>query len=1485
MKTRILLNLFMVVSLAGIGFQAEANKPGNKDFKLYLRSGEFTPLKGSIDAALTDVSASETYGGRIYRVLQFNEVPNEQARIMLSQAQVVLTEYIPTYAWIASMPAGINPALLLNSGVRAVIKLSAEQKLTADLLSTDLPIWAMRGSNMIELQVSLQKDIPVTTAIRVIQDLGYEVTSRISNSTFITVNCPVTKLKDFANLPLVVSVDAITAPSTPDDTEGRSLHRSNAINSDYAAGRHYDGTGVTIALADDGTIDPHIDFTGRLTQWLTSNSGNHGDMTSGICAGAGNLNPRIRGMATGANLHVYSITGYPQVVNAVSNYNVSGTVISSTSYSQGTGGVYTTDSEFIDGQIYQNPQLIHVFSAGNAGTSTASSGYPATWGNITGGYKASKNIITCANLNNKDALENSSSRGPAADGRIKPDISANGINQLSTDAPNGFQVGGGTSAACPGVAGVTGQIYHAYKTLNGGVNPETPLIKACILNGADDLGNAGPDFKHGWGRINGLNAVRTLEDGRYFSDVISNGATNTHPIIVPANVAQVKVMVYWLDYQGSSIASKALVNDINITLQEPGGGVTYNPWRLDHSQNATALNTPAVRGIDDRNNMEQVTIDLPTAGTYMLSVNGFLIPQGPQKYYVVYEFRTTDIEVTYPIGGEGFVPGEQEIIRWDTHGNTSNFSIDYSTNGGTSWTSIVSSVAASQRYFTWTVPSTVSGQTKVRVNRGSVSGQSGENFTIAPLPTAIVVDWACPDSIKLSWTGSASATGYEVYQLGVKYMDPVGTTTNNFLVIPNTNPTNTYWFSVATLTANNGKGRRANAIQKLPGTFGCPLAVDASLQAVSSPSSGTYQDCQSLNAVAVKVTIENKGINPLTNVPVSFRINGGAVSNETYLGTINPNSSIVHTFATTANIATPGNYTIEAWVNYPGDGNSFNDTSSSGINVISGILAAMPASQTFEAQTFCSTATDCEITLCPLTIGWINVPNGGGDDIDWRVDAGGTPSANTGPTVDHTLGTAAGKYIYLESSGGCLGKTASLISPCIDLSGSTSPQLRFWYHLYGAAMGSLHVDIFANGTWNEDITSAISGNVGNNWLQKTVSLTPYIGQIVNIRLRGITGTDFTSDIALDDIQILETAAPPVAAFSASQTGICSGSTVTFNDLSLNSPVSWSWTFNPATVTFAGGTSATSQNPQVTFNSAGNYDVTLTATNSFGNNTSTQVGYISVDQAAIIPITENFQSATFPPTNWSVVSAGAAFTWTNSTSVTGSSGAATVAAYVNNFAYNAPLNEDYLRTLSFDLTSITSSYMFFDVAYARYSATLFESMRIDISTDCGVTWQPTGYLKSGTDLATVADQTASWFPGASGEWRSDTVDLSAWTGNKVIVRFVNINGYGNNIFVDNVNIVSGIVSLNEIQSNELDLVSVYPNPSNGSWSFTASSDANSELSLRVFDMNGRIILSKVYGSGNRIVSDKINMEGYGQGVYYLDLRSGSKASRVKIVVLK
>ena len=274
----------------------------------------------------------------------------------------------------------------------------------------------------------------------------------------------------------------------------------------------------------------------------------------------------------------------------------------------------------LDEQIRLYPSLIHIFSAGNDGTSDCGYGAGSNWGNVTGGHKQAKNVIATANLNSSSGLATSSSRGPAHDGRIKPDIGAKGSSVYSTIDANDYDTKTGTSMACPGIAGVMGQLYQAYKELNGEVNPPSGLMKGLLLNTADDLGNSGPDFKYGWGEVNALRAVQVLENQDYNEDSISHLGNNTHNISIPSGTEQLKVMVYWHDKEASVSASIALINNLDILLTSPGG-TTYQPWVLDHTTNATNLNQPATRGVDNRNNMEQVTLDNPTPGNYSLSVS------------------------------------------------------------------------------------------------------------------------------------------------------------------------------------------------------------------------------------------------------------------------------------------------------------------------------------------------------------------------------------------------------------------------------------------------------------------------------------------------------------------------------------------------------------------------------------------------------------------------------------------------------------------------------------------------------------------------------------------------------------------------------------------------------------------------------------------------------------------------------------------------
>lgn len=209
---------------------------------------------------------------------------------------------------------------------------------------------------------------------------------------------------------------------------------------------------------------------------------------------------------------------------------------------------------------------------------------------------------------------------------------------------------------------------------------------------------------------------------------------------------------------------------------------------------------------------------------------------------------------------------------------------------------------------------------------------------------------------------------------------------------------------------------------------------------------------------------------------------------------------------------TPGTYTVALTAT-----NAFgNDikTNPSYIQVAGGSVATA-FNDNFESSGLCGTASDCGTTICSLGGLWNNLSNGSEDNIDWRIDEGGTPSANTGPSVDFNPGTATGNYAYIEASG-CSTQIAILESQCILL--DEQYNFSFSYHMYGNNMGSLHLDLFVNGAWIEDFIPALTANSGNVWNVSSTPLYTYQGETIKIRLRGITGNGFESDIALDDLK-------------------------------------------------------------------------------------------------------------------------------------------------------------------------------------------------------------------------------------------------------------------------------------------------------------------------------------------------------------------------------
>ncbi len=190
------------------------------------------------------------------------------------------------------------------------------------------------------------------------------------------------------------------------------------------------------------------------------------------------------------------------------------------------------------------------------------------------------------------------------------------------------------------------------------------------------------------------------------------------------------------------------------------------------------------------------------------------------------------------------------------------------------------------------------------------------------------------------------------------------------------------------------------------------------------------------------------------------------------------------------------------------------------------IINTFPYVEDFESEMLCS--TNCS-DPCNLGGGWKNasqygLPAGG---THWRTREGSTPSSSTGPDTDHTLGNTTGNYLYVETSG-CNNTIADLVSDQLDFTAVAVPALEFWYHMLGATMGSIQVGVSTDGGLNFTTIEVPFTDNQDAWQKKLISLEAYAGMSnVRIRIRAITGTSFTSDMAIDDIKVSDCSLPDI----------------------------------------------------------------------------------------------------------------------------------------------------------------------------------------------------------------------------------------------------------------------------------------------------------------------------------------------------------------------
>ncbi|MDF2455491.1 MAG: hypothetical protein K0R51_1484 [Cytophagaceae bacterium] len=264
---------------------------------------------------------------------------------------------------------------------------------------------------------------------------------------------------------------------------------------------------------------------------------------------------------------------------------------------------------------------------------------------------------------------------------------------------------------------------------------------------------------------------------------------------------------------------------------------------------------------------------------------------------------------------------------------------------------------------------------------------------------------------------------------------------------------------------------------------------------------------------------------------------------------------------------------------------------------------------------------------------------------------------------------------------------------------------------------------------------------------------------------------------------------PIARFYTLNKKPCDGTPVQFIDESLNAPASYSWTFAGASPL-----TATSQNPTVTYTGSGPYTVALTVGSSGGQtNTATKTDYIAPIaglNGAGLPFTESFEG-TFVPTNWESSSTDASTNWgTNGTKVwekrTVAGGDGTAAAALNFYSYNISGRTDDLISPMYNLTGVSSASLSFDVAYKYFDATHADSLAVYAITDCDQTYERI-YYKGGATLQTTLLTTDDFIPLTAVDWRTEPINLSAYLGKNVRFLFRGINDFGDNLYLDNINI--------------------------------------------------------------------------------------------------
>jgi hypothetical protein len=645
-----------------------------------LEGYSFEPLASGEPDLPAELRAEEEAGSQL-AILQFRGPIQQQWRDQIEALGVMTHEYIPDFAYLVTLDGAQRELLADLSFVRWIGTYHPAYKISTQIGKTELVDPGRIDDPQKTLILLLSGD--AASARDRVEELGFEVVEAVQGwSPRLFVKAPPEAIPDLARLPQVWWIEekpdfillnnttrwviqSNTSPQTPIWDQG--LHGEDEIVAMMDSGLDYN----SCWFRDTGNAPPNANHR-KVINYKTWGGGNaydgcstgHGTHVAGTCVGdqsfinPGNFN--YNGMAYAAKIAVQDVGGDgffecllglispPGSLTAAFNdaYNL-GARVHTNSWGS-TSSSYDSYARDVDNFMWGHPDFLACYAMGNSGPGGGTIGSPAT-------AKDCMSVGSTRQAPQQNTVASYSSRGPTSDGRRKPTVMAPGGESptyiFSANNHNGnppsptcqsqgspFQ---GTSMATPAVAGaamLARQYYREGWYPSGGpvpadgFVPSAALIKATLVNTAIDMGTPDiPNNNEGWGRL-------LLDDAFYFTGDarklqvedetvgLATGEQDVYTYQVDSSSEPLEIILAWTDYPAATGGGVKLVNDLDLTVEAPGG-VVYKGNVFAGGQSVSG------GSFDKLNVVEGVRLNSPPTGTYTIRVGGFNVPQGPRQPY------------------------------------------------------------------------------------------------------------------------------------------------------------------------------------------------------------------------------------------------------------------------------------------------------------------------------------------------------------------------------------------------------------------------------------------------------------------------------------------------------------------------------------------------------------------------------------------------------------------------------------------------------------------------------------------------------------------------------------------------------------------------------------------------------------------------------------------------------------------------------------